>query len=169
MMEMAKRKVYSERLGRFRSLRPKEIIEGDALKKFKTEVGDISEANRRSKSTPCQRRNTKSVKNTRSCSNARPRVVGSSRPDNSVNSTTSHSPKAKKASLQENNVAKVPSQVSPQKEVSHEHPVEEVELQGTLEKQRQEEERLEAAPEVVEEDNNHQVAEQSNDLTEETP
>lgn len=150
-MEMTRKKVYSESLGRFRSLRPKEIIEGDALRKFKTEVGDINDASRRSKSTPCQRREQKGGKSARSRSNARPRAVVQCRA--AGNSAAPQGAKAKESSS-------VQPEAPQQKGASSEDPVEEAELQSTLNKQKQEEERLEAAPEVVEDESSCQVAEQ---------
>ncbi|GMH43678.1 hypothetical protein BSKO_11600 [Bryopsis sp. KO-2023] len=119
--ETEKRRQYCERLGRFRNLRPRDIIEEDALAKFKKEIGPVSDLSLRSQSTPGQRgpRSKKSARS-RSTMPGRP-------PPGHISNTSKSSPS------------------------TNDQPVEEAGLKKTLDRSNKEKERLEAPPEVVEE------------------
>lgn len=134
-VESLKRRLYNERLGRFKTLRPKEIIDEGALTKFRVEVGTLSQTEARSKSTPCQRRGT--IHEHKSLSSN----MIQQRNKNDCELKDNRSTIVGKNNLSGGSAEVVDAQ-----------PQEEQELKKMLENQRKEEARLEAPPEVVNED-----------------
>lgn len=138
--ESLKRRMYNERLGRFKTLRPKEIIDEGALTKFRVEVGALSQTENRSKSTPCQRgRNLqKQGSGSRSQSTSHQRRTSACSSGNGVKSSN---PPGECALSSKGT------------EILDGQPQEEKELKRMLKEQSQEEARLKAPPKVVEDEN----------------